>query len=134
MDSSKDYDGREYDYEQGYQHSLEELYHILYKKHLYNKMEITIPPNPYVFSFNEQDIISFDTRMKKIGFIYEGTLDECFLIYRKSENQFVSIQVGFGGVLFVKLYTDNECKSIDLGSIKDYIDLFKKIKRIVEYS
>jgi len=90
------------------------------------------------FAFNEKDIIDFDARMEKIGFIYEGTFDDCLWIYRKSKNQFVSIQVGFGGVLFVKINnTDDEgkvsAKSIDLGSIDNYRDLVRKIDRIVEY-
>jgi hypothetical protein len=100
-------------------------------------MENTIAPAP-AFSFNEQSITDFDARMEKIGFIYEGTFDNCVWIYRKSKTQSVTIQVGFGGVLSVRVYESDYTGSvikntkIDLGDIQHYITLVKKIDRIVE--
>ena len=81
---------------------------------------------------------SFDAKMEKLGFIYEGTLDDNLWIYRKNEYQFLSIQVGFGGVLSVKIYNtdydyDNKvaCKSIDLSKVNTPVKLFNLIKKSI---
>jgi hypothetical protein len=100
-------------------------------------MKNTIAPAPAV-SFTETTIKSFDAKMVKLGFIYEGTFDDCVWIYRKTEYQFLTIQVGFGGVLFVKIYNtdydyDNKvaCKSIDLSKVNTPVKLFNLIKKSV---
>ena len=97
-------------------------------------MENTIKPH---FSFNEQSLNVFDKLMDlDLGLQFEGALADSIWIYRKSKNLFVSIQVGFGGVRFVKVnYTDSmgsvKETNVDMTEIDSPIKLLKKLKVIL---
>ncbi len=98
-------------------------------------METTIAPAP-AFSFTETTIKSFDARMEKIGFIYEGTFDDCVWIYRKSKTQSIDIQVGLGGVLYVSViesdYTGVVVKrtKVDLSKVNTPVKLTNLIGKL----
>jgi hypothetical protein len=88
---------------------------------------------PY-FSFNEQSLNVFDKLMDKdLGFQYEGTLFESIWIYRKSQYLAISIQVGGGGVLYVKfLFNDNSRikeSNFDMTGIDSPVKLLNKLKK-----
>lgn len=88
---------------------------------------------PY-FSFNEQSLNVFDKLMDKdLGFQYEGTLFESIWIYRKSQYLAISIQVGGGGVLYVKfLFNDNSRikeSNVDMTGIDSPVKLLNKLKK-----
>lgn len=67
------------------------------------------------FRFTERTLRLFDERMKKIGIIYEGTLDNCLNIYKKNDKTILTIQFGFGGVMFFKF------KNIEVDMVKEKI-------------
>jgi len=98
-------------------------------------MKNTIAPAP-AFSFTETTIKSFDKKMEKLGFIYEGTFDDCVWIYRKSKTQSIDIQVGLGGVLYVSMiesdYTGIVVKrtSIDLSKVNTPVKLTNFIGKL----
>ena len=89
------------------------------------------------FSFNEQSLNVFDLLMDKdLGFQYEGTLFESIWIYRKSKNLFISIQVGFGGVKFVKVNNSDHRgfiteTNVDMTDINSPVKLLKKLKEVL---
>ena len=74
-------------------------------------MTTNIAPAP-AFGFTENSIKSFDARMAKLGFIYEGTIADCVWIYRKSKTQSIDIQVGLGGVLYVRVVESDYTGSV----------------------
>ena len=98
-------------------------------------MTTNIAPAP-AFSFTEKTISSFDARMDKLGFIYEGTIADCVWIYRKSKTQSIDIQVGFGGVLYVSViesdYTGVVVKrtKLDLSKINTPVKLTNFIGKL----
>jgi hypothetical protein len=94
-------------------------------------MTKTITPH---FSFNEQSLRVFDELMEKdLGFLYEGTLYESIWIYRKSQYFAISIQVGGGGVLYVKFLFNNNGRlkegDVDMTGIDSPVKLLKKLKK-----
>jgi hypothetical protein len=73
---------------------------------------------------------------KDLGFQYEGTLFESIWIYRKSKNLFISIQVGFGGVKFVKVNNSDHRgfiteTNVDMTDINSPVKLLKKLKEVL---
>jgi hypothetical protein len=96
--------------------------------------QTTITP---CFSFNEQSLNVFDKLMDKdLGFQYEGTLFESIWIYRKSKNLFISIQVGFGGIRFVKINNSDHSGKVketelDMTNIDSPVKLLKKLKEVL---
>ena len=99
-------------------------------------MTTNIAPAPAV-SFTETTIKSFDKKMEQLGFIYEGTFDDCVWIYRKSKTQSIDIQVGLGGVLYVSViesdYTGVVIKrtKLDLSKVNTPVKLFNLIKKSI---
>jgi hypothetical protein len=96
-------------------------------------MTTNIAPAP-AFYLTEKTITSFDARMAKLGFIYEGAIDALW-IYRKSKTQSISVQVGLGGVLYVKINKSDECGNvkntpIDLSKINTPVKLTNFIGKL----
>jgi hypothetical protein len=97
-------------------------------------MTTNIAPAP-AFYLTEKTITSFDARMAKLGFIYEGAIDALW-IYRKSKTQSISVQVGLGGVLYVSViesdYTGRVVKrtQLDLSKINTPVKLTNFIGKL----
>ena len=88
-------------------------------------------------AFTIKTIKNFDSSMEnKIGYTFEGSND-CVWVYRKSKTQFITIQVGFGGVCFVKVYEKNTHDGrlsfidVDLTGITSPTKLLNKLKKLL---
>jgi len=90
------------------------------------------------FSFNNDQVLNtFDLLMEKtLSFKFEGTLFDNMWIYRKSPKEFISLQVGLGGVLFTEINnTDDNGRvssiSVDMTDVDNPAKLIKKLKVIL---
>lgn len=93
----------------------------------------TITPS---FTFTDNSLSNFDKKLEnKLGFTFEGSLFGEIWVYRRN-NQKIDIQVGFGGVRFVTIYTSENGRPVDtikldMTTITSPTKLFNKLQKIL---
>lgn len=85
--------------------------------------------------FNEQSLNTFDLMLDKfLGYRFEGTLFNNIWVYRKSQTESITIQVGNGGVMYVNHNKTNEngkinSTDINIAELENVAELYKEIEK-----